>query len=134
MTCLEVVAITADDGGMRHLQMEAGASGWRHKNQAEARLATLRQRMQGSGGNRSEGDEFVDFAAKGNFDLIVMAADGCPWWQHAFFGGIANVVHPEATVPTWFVSDGSRREKVASKQIPPTLNPLYYSFATADVG
>ena len=69
-----------------------------------------------------------------NFDLIVMAADGRPWWQRAFFGGIADGVHHKATMPTLFVSDGSRREKIASKQKPPTLNRLYDSFATADVG
>ncbi len=143
MTLLQIVAIAADDSGMRHLQMEAGASGWRRKNQAEARMATLLQRIQGSGvsiqtavvvGDRSEADEFVDFAEKGNFDLIVMAADGRPWWQRAFFGCIADGVHHKATVPTLFVSDGSRREKVASKNKPPKLNPIYDSFATVDVG
>ncbi len=143
VTLLEVVAIAADDSGMRHLQMEAGASGWRRKNQAEARLATLRQQLEGNGisfqtvivvSDRSEADEFVDYAAKGNFDLIVMAADGRPWWQRALFGCIADAVHHKATVPTLFVSDGSRREKVVTREKPPTLNPLYDSFATAEVG
>ena len=72
--------------------------------------------------------------AKGNFDLIVMAADDRPWWQRAFSGSIADGVHHKATVPTLFVSDGSRREKVTSKQKPLRVNRLYDSFATADVG
>jgi nucleotide-binding universal stress UspA family protein len=142
MACLEVVGIASDDGGMRRLQMEPGARGWRRKNQAEARLAILQRRMRGSGvsvqttvivGDRSEADEVVDYAANGDFDLIVMAADGRPWWQRAIFGCIADGVHRKATIPTLFVSDGTRREKVASKQNAPALNPIFDSFATVDL-
>ncbi len=35
---LQVVAIAADDGGLRHLQLEPGARGWFRVSQAEANL------------------------------------------------------------------------------------------------
>ena len=142
VTLLQVVAIAADDAGLRHLQMEPGANGWKRKNQAEARLAVLQQRIQSSGvslktalviDDRSEADGFVDFADKGKFDLIVMAADGRPWWQRALFGCVADSVHHKATTPTLFVSDGSRREKVVARQKPATLNPIFDAFGDVHV-
>ena len=142
LTLLQIVAIAADDAGLRHLQMEPGANGWKRKNQAQARLAALQQRMQNSGviiettlavSDRSEADEIVDFANKGNFDLIVMAADGRSWWQRALYGCIADGVHRKATVPTLFVSDGSRREKIVIRQKPPALNPLLDAFGDVHI-
>ncbi len=142
MTLLQVVTIMGDDGGLRHLQLEPGASGWHRKNRAEANLTALKQRLQSSGitartalviGDRSEADEIADFAQKGDFQLIVLASDGRPWWKRAIFGCVADGVHHKATVPTLFVSDGSRREKVATLQHPITHNPIYDSFGSADL-
>ncbi len=73
VTLVEIVAIAADDSGMRHLQMEAGASGWRRKNRAEERLAALERQLHARGlsvqktivvGDRTEADEIVDFIDK----------------------------------------------------------------------
>lgn len=142
VTLMQVVTIAADDSGMRHLQMEPGAAGWQRKIKAEARLATLQKRLQKDGmpvqtalvvGDRSEADEFADFAANGSFDLIVMAADGRPWWQRALGGCIADSLQHKATMPTLFVSDGSRREKVSQCEKPPALNPILDSFGKVDV-
>jgi nucleotide-binding universal stress UspA family protein len=142
ITLLQVIAIAGDDAGLRHLQMEPGANGWKRKNKAEANLKTWRQQIQKNGeqvkteivvDDRSEADEIVDFANAGRFDLIVMAADGRPWWQRALFGCIADGVHRKASVPTLFVSDGTRREKVASKQQPASLNPIFDSFGDAHI-
>lgn len=142
ITVLQVVAIAGDDSGMRHLQLEPGANGWKRKNQAEARLAACQRGLKQGDlnvdtalivGDRGEADEIVDFADKGKFDLIVMAADGRPWWQRALFGCIADGVHRKATVPTLFVSDGSRREQVVSRQKPATLNPIFDAFGDVHV-
>ena len=142
LTLLQVVAIAGDDTGLRHLQLEPGANGWKRKNKAEANLQTWRQQIQRRGeriqtaivvDDRSEADEIVDFANQGDFDLIVMAADGRPWWRRALLGCIADGVHRKASVPTLFVSDGSRRERVASKQQPASLNPVFDSFGNAHI-
>lgn len=142
VTLLQVVAIASDDGGLRHLQLEPGAKGWLRKNRAEANLATWKERMQLGGvtvqtalviGDRTEADEIVDFAERGEFQLIVMAADGRPWWQRALFGCVADGVHHKATVPTLFVSDGTRRERVAPTQTLVALNPIYDAFGTAEI-
>ena len=142
MTLLQVITIASDDSGLRHLQMEPGANGWKRKNKAAAQVATLQQQMQRSGanvqtavvvGDRSEADEIVEFASEGDYDLIVMAADGRPWWQRALFGCIADGVHRKATVPTLLVSDGSRREKVVTRQKGPALNPILDAFGNVDV-
>ncbi len=142
LTLLQVVTIAADDAGLRHLQMEPGANGWKRKHQAEARLAALQRQLQNGSvivetalvvGDRSDADEIVDFASQGNFDLIVMAADGRSWWRRALFGCIADGVHRKATVPTLFVSDGSRREQVTTHQKPPALNPLLDAFGDVHI-
>ena len=142
VTLLQVIAIASDDSGLRHLQMEPGANGWKRKNAAATQVATLQQQLQLSGtkvqtaivvGDRSDADEIVEFASEGDYDLIVIAADGRPWWQRALFGCIADGVHRKATVPTLFVSDGSRREKVASKQKPASLNPIFDSFGDVHI-
>ncbi len=142
VTLLQVIAIAADDSGMRHLQMEEGASGWRRKNRAEERVAALERQLRANGlvvekaivvGDRSEADEIVDFADGRKFDLIVMAADGRPVWQRILFGSIADGVHRKATVPTLFVSDGSQCEKIVKREKPPALNPILDAFGKADL-
>lgn len=142
VTLLQVIAIASDDSGLRHLQMEPGANGWKRKNKADAQVATLQQQIQQSDtnvqtavvvGDRSEADEIVEFASEGNFDLIIMAADGRSWWQRAFFGCIADGVHHKATVPTLLVSDGTRREHIAKKTHPTMVNPLLDSFGVVCV-
>ena len=138
VTLLQVIAIAADDSGMRHLQMEPGANGWKRKNQAEERVTALERQLCAHNlsvqkaivvGDRTEADEIVDFADGGKFDLIVMAADGRPAWQRALFGCIADGVHRKATVPTLFVSDGTRRAKVAQRYQPVSINPILDAFS-----
>ena len=142
VTALRIIAIAADDSGMRHLQMEEGASGWRRKKAAEARLASLQARLRGNGhaaevalvvSDRGEADEIVDYAIENQCALIVMAADGRPWWQRALFGCIADGVHRKATVPTLFVSDGTRRARLAARYKPPLINPFLDAFSHAEV-
>ncbi len=143
LTLLRVITIAADggDGMGRHLQLEPGAGGWRRKNQAEATLASLEKRLRKSGvslktalviGDRSEADEVVAFADEGQYDLIVLAADGRPWWKRSLFGCLADDVHHEATVPTLFVSDGTRRAKVAAKNTP-VVHPFLAALGQADI-
>lgn len=141
LTLLRVIAIAADggDGMGRHLQLEQGAGGWRRKLRAEAMLATLEARLQAAGvrintalvvGDRAEADEVVDFAAQGDYDLIVMAADGRPWWQRALFGCLADGVHHKAAVPALLVGDGTRRAKVVARP-QPVVDPILAAFGDA---
>lgn len=143
VTLLRVVTIAADggDGMERHWQLEPGSGGWRRKNQAEATLAALENRLRKSGlavktalviGDRSEADEIVAFADEGKYDLIVLASDGHPWWKRALFGCLADGVHHTATVPTLLVSDGTRRAKVALKHAP-VVNPILAAFGRTGV-
>lgn len=143
VTLLRVVTIAADggDGMERHLQLEPGAGGWRRKNQAEATLAALEERLRKSGltvktalviGDRSEADEVVAFADEGKYNLIVLGADGRPWWKRALFGCLADGVHHKATVPALLVSDGTRRTKVAAKHAP-VVDPILAAFSRADM-
>ncbi|MEJ2353786.1 MAG: universal stress protein [Anaerolineales bacterium] len=83
-------------------------------------------------GDRSEADEIVAFASTQKVGLIVMAADGRPWWQRAMFGCPADGVHRKATVPTLFVSDGSRRARVATREKIP-INPTMAALGSASV-
>lgn len=142
LTLLEVVTIASDDAGLRHLQLEPGARGWHRRNRATADLSARKRELQPNGltvqtalivGERTEADEIADFAERENFELIVMAADGRPWWQRAILGCIADGVHHKASVPTLFVSDGSRREKIAAVQHPITNNAILDSFGTVCV-
>lgn len=130
ITLLQVITLAADGpGGLgKQFQTEPGSSGWRRKNRAESMLAKLEKRLRLNGlfvetalviGDRSDADEIVAFAEEGNFDLIVMASDGRPWWQRALFGCPADGVHRKATMPTLFVSDGNRRTRVKMHESPP---------------
>lgn len=127
LTLLRVITVAADGpGGLgKQFQTEPGSNGWRRKNQAEDSLASLDANLEISGltvetalivGDRSEADEIVAFAEEGDFDLIVMAADGRPLWQRTLFGAPAEPVQRKASVPTLFVSDGSRRERVVRRE------------------
>jgi nucleotide-binding universal stress UspA family protein len=140
ITLLRVITVTADgSGGLgKQFQTETGSSGWRRKNQAEAMLAKLEKRLRLNGlfveialivGDRNDADEIVAFSSKVGCDLIVMAADGRPWWQRALFGCPADGVHRKASVPTLFVSDGTRRARVTMREIAP-VNTIMETFGT----
>jgi nucleotide-binding universal stress UspA family protein len=124
---LWVVTIAAEgpSGLGRQFQIEEGSSGWHRRMKGEKTLANLQRRLQLSGlyvetaliiGDRSIADEIVAFAEKEKFDLIIMAADGRPWWRRALFGCPADGVQHKASMPTMFVSDGTRRQKVVTRQ------------------
>ena len=127
VTLLWVVAIAADGptGLGKQFQIEEGSSGWHRRMKGEAILENLQRRLQMSGlhvetaliiGDRSIADEIVAFAEEGKFDLIIMAADGRPWWRRALFGCPADGVQHKASMPAMFVGDGTRRQKVVTRQ------------------
>lgn len=127
LTLLQVITIAADGpGGLgKQFQMEAGSSGWRRERRAKELLASLERRLQLAGvavetalvvGDRSEADEIVVFAHEQGFDLIVMAADGRPWWKRALFGCPSDGVLHKSLVPALFVNDGTRRQRVARRE------------------
>jgi nucleotide-binding universal stress UspA family protein len=134
VTFLQVIQLAQTGGdGMRALQLEPGAWAWRRKNEAEARLARLEERLRAQGvdvdtslvlGERVEADEIVDFAVEAQADLIVMAADGRAWWRRLISGCVADGVHRKASMPTLFVSDGTRQARIAARQLPPPDSPL----------
>ncbi len=123
ITLLRVITPAIDtEDGMKHLLMEEGSKGWYRKKEAEAALQALVQHARSSGvqadsrliiGDREEADEIVDYAAKGAFSLIIMAAEDRSWWDRERTGSLADGVYRKATVPTLFVSSGSRRSHVA---------------------
>lgn len=130
VTLLQVITVAADGpGGLgKQFQTELGSNGWRRKNRAQETLGKLEKRLGLSGlyvntalivGDRSDADEIVAFADEGGYDLIVMAADGRPWWQRALFGCPADGVHRKASVPTLFIGDGTRRARVTERNAPP---------------
>ncbi len=127
ITLLRVITVMADDpGGLgKQFQIELGSSGWRQKNRAEATLAQFESGLRSGGlvvqsalivGDRSEADEIVDYAEKGGHDLIVMAADRRSWWQRKVFGCPGDGVQQKSHLPTLFVSDGSRKERVVQRE------------------
>lgn len=134
VTILQVIQLAQTGGdGLRALQLEPGAWAWRRKNEAEARLAQLEGQLRAQGvdvdtslvlGERVEADEIVDFASDAQAELIVMAADGRAWWRRLLSGCIADGVHRKASIPTLFVSDGTRRAHIAARQMPPPDSPL----------
>ncbi|MGD9099211.1 MAG: universal stress protein [Anaerolineae bacterium] len=123
VTLLWVITV-ADDGGAglgRQFQLEPGASGWRHKNQAQAYLPQVARRLREAGlsvetalviGARSEADEIVSYAAENGHDLIAMASDSRPWYKRWIGGSPVEGVQRKATLPTLFVSDGTRQAPV----------------------
>ncbi|MGE5141132.1 MAG: universal stress protein [Rudaea sp.] len=123
VTLLRVVtpAYGMEDGA-KHLLMEEGSHWWHVKQQAEANLTALQTSMESRDvpteknlivGDRVEADEIIDFAAQGNFDLIVIAADDRSWWDRERRGSVADGVYRKSTIPTLFVSSGVRRVHIA---------------------
>jgi nucleotide-binding universal stress UspA family protein len=142
VTLLRVIAVADDGGGGlgRQFQLEVGSSGWRRKNQAEADLSTLERRLGLEGlcvetalviGTRSEADEIVSYAAEYHCDLIAMAGDSRPWYRRWIGGSPASGVYRKATVPTLFVSDGTR--KVPVTHAAPKANTMMAIFGSADL-
>ena len=142
VTLLRVIAVADDGGGGlgQQFQLEAGSSGWRRKNQAEADLSRLERRLSLEGlcvetvlviGTRSEADEIVSYAAENNCDLIAMASDSRPWHRRWIGGSPATGVLRKATVPTLFVSDGTRRVPVTHAT--PEMNTMMAIFGSADL-
>lgn len=143
VTLLRVITVAADGpGGFGlQLQLELGSSGWRRRNKAEETLARYEARLRLTGiivqtvflvGDRGEADEIVDYAVKQGYDLIMMAADGRPLWQRALFGCPVDGVQRKSSVPTLFVSDGTRRKRVAMREEVPT-NPIFAAFGGANL-
>jgi nucleotide-binding universal stress UspA family protein len=141
-TLLRVIAVADDGGGGlgRQFQLEVGSSGWRRKNRAKADLSRLERRLGLQGlsvetalviGTRSEADEIAGYAAENNCDLIAMASDSRPWYKRWIGGSPADGVLRKATVPTLFVSDGSRRVPVTHAA--PEANPVMAIFGSADL-
>jgi nucleotide-binding universal stress UspA family protein len=142
VTLLRVIAVADDGGGGlgRQFQLETGSSGWRRKNQAEADLSRLQRRLGLEGlwvemalviGTRSEADEIVSYAAENNCNLIAMASDSRPWYRRWIGGSPATGVYRKATVPTLFVSDGTRRVPVTHAA--PEANTIMAVFGSADL-
>ena len=142
VTLLRVIAVADDGGGGlgRQFQLEAGSSGWRRKNRAEADLSRLERRLGLEGlcvetalviGTWSEADEIVSYAAANNCDLIAMASDLRPWYRRWIGGSPATSVLRKATVPTLFVGDGTRRVPVT--QAAPETNTMMAIFGSADL-
>jgi nucleotide-binding universal stress UspA family protein len=140
ITLLRVISVVADGSGGfgKQIQIETGSSGWRRKIRAEASMSELEKRLEVKGlfvetalivGDRSEADEIVAFSRKIRCDLIVMAADGRPWWQRALAGSPVDGVHRKASVPTLFVSDGTHRARVAERKTVP-VNAIMKAFGT----
>jgi nucleotide-binding universal stress UspA family protein len=142
VTLLRVIMV-ADDGvgGFgRQFQLETGSSGWRRKNLAEADLSRLERRLGLAGlcvetalviGARSEADEIVSYAVENKCDLIAMASDSRPWYRRWIGGSPATGVYRKATVPTLFVSDGTRTAPVP--QAAPEANTMMAIFGSADL-
>ena len=142
VTMLRVIAVADDGGGGlgRQFQLEVGSSGWRRKNQAEADLSKLKRRLGLEGlcvetalviGTGSEADEIVSYAAENNCDLIAIASDSRPWYRRWIGGSPATGVLRKATVPTLFVSDGTRRVPVTHAT--PEMNTMMAIFGSADL-
>jgi nucleotide-binding universal stress UspA family protein len=142
VTLLRIIAVADDGGGGlgQQFQLEVGSSGWRRKNQAESDLSRLERRLRLEGlwvetalviGTRSEADEIVSYAAENNCDLIAMAGDARPWYTRWLGGSPADGVLRKASVPTLFVSDGTR--KVPVTHAAPETNTLMAVFGSADL-
>jgi nucleotide-binding universal stress UspA family protein len=142
VTLLRVIPVADDGGGGlgRQFQLEVGSSGWRRQNQAEADLSKLARRLGLQGlcvetalviGTRSEADEIVGYAAEHEYDLIAMASDSRPWYRRWIGGSPTSGVLRKATLPTLFVSDGTRRVPVT--QVAPEANRMMAVFGSADL-
>ena len=142
VTFLRVITVADDGGGGlgRQFQTEIGSSGWKRKNQAETYLSQLERRLRQGGlcvetalviGSRSEADEIVSYAAENNCDLIAMASDSRPWYRRWIGGSPASGVQRKATVPTLFISDGTRTVPVT--RTAPRVNTMMAIFGSADL-
>ena len=142
VTLLRIIAVADDGGGGlgRQFLLEDGSSGWRRKNQAEADLSKLERRLGLEGlcvetalviGTRSEADEIVSYAAENNCDLIAMASESRAWYRRWIGGSPATGVYRKATVPTLFVSDGTRRAPVTHAA--PDTNTMMAIFGSAQL-
>ncbi len=142
ITLLRVITVADDGGGGlgRQFQLETGSSGWRRRNQAEADLSRLERRLGLEGlcvettlviGTRSEADEIVSYGAENHCDLIAMASDSRPWYRRWIGGSPASGVYRKATVPTLFVSDGTRKAPVT--RTAPKANTMMAIFGSADL-
>jgi nucleotide-binding universal stress UspA family protein len=140
VTLLRVITVADDADGTglaRQWQLEVGSSGWRRKNQAERCLSQLKRRLRQKGlrirtalviGSRSEADEIVSYAAENGCDLIAMASDTRLWYRRWIGGSPADGVQRKATVPTLFISDGTRAAPVAREA--PRANAMMAMFGT----
>ena len=140
VTLLRVITVADDDdptGLARQFQLEVGSSGWRRKNRAEAYLSQLEHRLRQKGlrvetalviGSRSEADEIVSYAAENGCALIAMASESRPWYARWISSSPAGGVQRKATVPTLFVSDGTRTAPVA--RTVPKANTMMTVFGT----
>jgi nucleotide-binding universal stress UspA family protein len=125
VTLLRVITVADDDdptGLARQFQLEVGSSGWRRKNRAETYLSQLERRLRQKGlrvetalviGTRSEADEIVSYAAENDCALIAMASDSRPWYVRWISSSPTSGVQRKATVPTLFISDGTRKAPAA---------------------
>lgn len=124
---MRIITVADDNDGTgmaRQFQLETGSSGWRRRNKAETQLLQLASQLRGEGvdaetdlviGTWPADDDIIYYAAANNCDLIVMASDSRSWLSRLINGDTASSVQRKATVPTLFISDGTRVAKT-----PPT--------------
>jgi hypothetical protein len=82
-------------------------------------------------GTRSEADEMVAYAAENDCDLIAMASDSRPWYKRWLGGSPAGEVLREATVPTLFVGESTRR--VPAVRVAPVGHPVMAILGSAEL-
>lgn len=142
LVLLRVVAVADDGGGGlgKQFQLEAGSSGWRRKQAAEEALPQMARRLRRQGlrvttavvvGTRSEADEIVAYAAENGCDLIAMASDSGLWYQRWLGGSPAGEVLREATVPTLFVGESTRRAPAV--RVAPVGHPVMAILGSAEL-
>ncbi len=142
ITLLRVICVADDEGsGLgRQFQLEVGSGGWRRKSEAQAYLAQVEHQLREQGlavekvllvGTQSEGEEIVGYAAENSFELIAMASDSRPWYKRWISGSPASEVQRKATVPTLFVSDGTRKKP--ARDAAPEAHPVMAILGHADL-
>jgi nucleotide-binding universal stress UspA family protein len=142
LVLLRVIGVADDGGGGlgKQFQLETGSNGWRRKRAAEEALPRLAGQLQRQGlrvttavvvGTRSEADEIVAYAAENDCDLIAMASDSRPWYKRWLAGSPAGEVLREATVPTLFVGESTRR--VPAVRVAPVGHPIMAILGSAEL-
>ena len=140
LLCVIAVAEVGVGGFGKQFQLEIGSSGWRRRNEAEACLSGLVDKLGRTGlsirralvvSTQSEGDEIVSYAADGHFDLIAMAADPPPWYKRLFCSAQDDDVLRKAGVPTLFVGDGTHQVPV--RPTVPRTNPVMAVLGSAEL-